>query len=120
MRSSPLIMFAAALGLVLMSGCRKHRGERELAADGKRHYLTYSAAGEVTLADGEVNIYEATGVGALSLVAARAKPLVYVPNSRSASVTVIDPVSHTVVRTFATGAVPQHVVPSYDLTTLWV
>ena len=33
---------------------------------------------------------------------------------------VIDPATYTVVRTFKTGAVPQHVVPSYDLSTLWV
>jgi len=108
------------LGLLLTGGCRKRRGEQEVAADGKRHYLTYTAAGEVTLPDGEVNIYEATGAGSLSAVAMRAKPLVYVPNSRSASVTVIDPATHAVVRTFPTGRVPQHVVPSYDLSTLWV
>ena len=62
----------------------------------------------------------ATGANALSAVAARAKPLVYVPNSRSGTVSVIDPSTYTVVRTFKTGNVPQHVVPSYDLTTLWV
>src|SRR5207249_6848157 len=45
---------------------------------------------------------------------------VYVPNSRSASVSVIDPATYTVIRTVTTGAVPQHVVPSYDLSTLWV
>src|SRR4029077_1245993 len=28
--------------------------------------------------------------------------------------------SYRVIRTFATGALPQHVVPSYDLATLWV
>src|SRR5262245_28802368 len=106
-RASRFISVAVGLGFVLM-GCRNRRGEREVAADGKRHYLTYNAAGEVTLPDGEVNIYEATGAGALSPAAARAKPLVYVPNSRSASVTVIDPVSHTIVRTFPTGRVPQH------------
>jgi YVTN family beta-propeller protein len=106
--------------LLLTGGCRRRRGEQEVAADGKRHYLTFSAAGEVTLPNGEVNIYEATGANALSLTAMRAKPLVYVPNSRSASVTVIDPATHTVVRTFPTGRVPQHVVPSYDLSTLWV
>ncbi len=110
----------AGLGLVLTGGCRTHRGEQQLAADGKRHYKTYSAAGEVTLPDGEVNIYQSTGAGALSAAAMRAKPLVYVPNSRSASVTVIDPSTHTVARTFRTGRVPQHVVPSYDLSTLWV
>ena len=106
--------------LVVVSACRGRSGGRELAADGKRHYATYSAAGEVTNAGGRVNVYAATGPNALSAVAKRAKPLVYVPNSRSASVTVIDPATYRVVRTFATGAVPQHVVPSYDLSTLWV
>jgi YVTN family beta-propeller protein len=67
-----------------------------------------------------VNIYSATGKNALAPAAARARPLVYVPNSRSATVTVIDPVTYRVIRTFATGALPQHVVPSYDLRTLWV
>jgi len=67
-----------------------------------------------------VNLYAATGVGALNPVAARAKPLVYVPNSRSGTVTVIDPVTHTVLRTFSTGKLPQHVVPSYDMRKLWV
>lgn len=67
-----------------------------------------------------INIYAATGKDALAPVAARARPLVYVPNSRSASVTVIDPVTYQVLRTFPTGALPQHVVPSYDLGTLWV
>jgi YVTN family beta-propeller protein len=66
------------------------------------------------------NIYAAAGKDALAPAAARARPLVYVPNSRSASVTVIDPVTYRVIRTFSTGALPQHVVPSYDLGTLWV
>lgn len=67
-----------------------------------------------------VNIYAQAGAGMLAPAAVNAKPLVYVPNSRSASVTVIDPATYKVVRTFATGAVPQHVVPAYDLKTLWV
>jgi YVTN family beta-propeller protein len=67
-----------------------------------------------------VNIYAAAGPGALSPIAARARSFVYVPNSRSASVTVIDPRTYRVVRTFQTGAVPQHVVPAHDLTRLWV
>lgn len=67
-----------------------------------------------------VNIYAATGASALAPVAARARPLVYVPNSRDGTVTVIDPHTYRVVRTFPTGALPQHVVPSYDLATLWV
>lgn len=67
-----------------------------------------------------INIYAHTGPNELAPEAARALPLVYVPNSRSGTVTVIDPRTYQVVRTFATGKVPQHVVPSYDLSTLWV
>jgi YVTN family beta-propeller protein len=67
-----------------------------------------------------VDIYASTGANALSPEARRARPLVYVPNSRSATVTVIDPSTYRVIRTFSTGALPQHVVPSYDLRTLWV
>ncbi len=66
------------------------------------------------------NLYAAAGAGMLSPAARRAVPFVYVPNSKDSSVSVIDPLTYRVLRTFATGALPQHVVPSYDLTTLWV
>ncbi|MGI8537979.1 MAG: hypothetical protein ACR2K2_16215 [Mycobacteriales bacterium] len=46
--------------------------------------------------------------------------MIYVPNGRSNTVTVVDPKSGQVVRSFPAGRVPQHVVPSYDLGTLWV
>ncbi len=46
--------------------------------------------------------------------------MVYVPNSKSATVTEIDPTTLTVVRTFGVGRLPQHVVPAYDKTKLWV
>ena len=82
---------------------------------------TRSGAAQVRGSDAAAtNIYAATGNNALAPVALRARPLVYVPNSRSATVTVIDPLTYRVVRTFSTGALPQHVVPSYDLGTLWV
>jgi YVTN family beta-propeller protein len=67
-----------------------------------------------------VNLYAATGPGDLAPAAARALPLVYVPNLRSGTVTVIDPATHRVLRTIPTGAMPQHVVPTYDLSRLWV
>lgn len=45
---------------------------------------------------------------------------VYVPNEVSGTVTVIDPTTFTVIDTFQSGFIPQHVVPSWDLTTLYV
>src|SRR6267142_1172775 len=47
-------------------------------------------------------------------------PRVYVPNVQSNEVYVIDPKTFKVVDKFKVGLNPQHVVPSWDLTTLWV
>ena len=53
-------------------------------------------------------------------VTRRARAYVYVPNSESATVTVISQTSGRIVRTFKTGLLPQHVTPSWDLRTLYV
>jgi YVTN family beta-propeller protein len=45
---------------------------------------------------------------------------VYVPNSGSDTVSIIDPATYKVVRTVPVGHQPQHVVPGWDLQTLWV
>jgi YVTN family beta-propeller protein len=45
---------------------------------------------------------------------------VYVPNTNSDTVSVIDPKTYKVVETIPVGDQPQHVVPSWDLKTLWV
>jgi len=45
---------------------------------------------------------------------------IYVPNRRSNSVYVIDPGTLAIIDRFPVGASPQHVVPSWDLKTLWV
>ncbi|RVD17251.1 YncE family protein [Mesorhizobium sp. M4B.F.Ca.ET.017.02.2.1] len=67
-----------------------------------------------------VNIYSHTAAGDLSPATAGALPRVYVPNRSSNSVSVIDTVTLKVVDRFGVGSKPQHVVPSWDLTTLWV
>ncbi|MEX6509214.1 hypothetical protein [Jiella sp. M17.18] len=67
-----------------------------------------------------VDIYSRTGAGDLSPAVKDALPRVYVPNHSSNSVTVIDSQTLKVVDTFKVGLGPQHVVPSWDLKTLWV
>ena len=47
-------------------------------------------------------------------------PRVYVPSGLANTLTVIDQQSKKVVSTFRPGSNPQHVVPSYDLHTLWI
>jgi YVTN family beta-propeller protein len=56
----------------------------------------------------------------MSAAVAGDRPLIYVPNSLSDTVDVIDPATYRVVEHFAVGHLPQHVVPSYDLRTLYV
>jgi YVTN family beta-propeller protein len=45
---------------------------------------------------------------------------IYVPNLRGNNVTVIDPATLKVVDRFKVGRAPQHIVPSWDMRTLWV
>src|SRR3954452_8258476 len=47
---------------------------------------------------------------------------VYVPSGRADTVTAIDPSTKAIVGHFSTGpgSTPQHIVPSFDLKTLWV
>jgi YVTN family beta-propeller protein len=66
------------------------------------------------------NLYSETTAGKLSAVVAADLPRVYVPNLQSNDVYVIDPATFAVVDKFKVGLNPQHVVPSYDLRTLWV
>jgi DNA-binding beta-propeller fold protein YncE len=66
------------------------------------------------------NVYAADGAGMLSPVVRHDPPYVYVPNSQSATVDVVDQRTFRIVRHFAVGILPQHVVPSYDLKTLYV
>ena len=66
------------------------------------------------------NLYSETGAGKLSPAVRGDLERVYVPNLRGGDVTVIDPVSMKVVDRFKVGRSPQHIVPSWDLRTLWV
>jgi YVTN family beta-propeller protein len=66
------------------------------------------------------NVYAFTRPGAFADAVKGALPRVYVPNSLSGTVSVIDPATRRVVDTFPTAMSPQHVAPSWDLRTLWV
>ena len=66
------------------------------------------------------NVYAFDGANRLRGAARLARPLVYVPNSESDTVDVIDPRTYRVVDHFSVGGLPQHVVPAWDLRTLYV
>ena len=66
------------------------------------------------------DVYAADRPGLLSDVVKAFPARIYVPNSESNTVDVIDPATYRVVGHFGVGRQPQHVTPSYDLKTLWV
>jgi YVTN family beta-propeller protein len=66
------------------------------------------------------DIYSADHANQMSPVVKNFPSFIYVPNSGSSSVDVIDPKTFKIVRHFKVGRQPQHVTPSYDLKTLWV
>ncbi|MGN6669634.1 MAG: hypothetical protein ACTHKH_22080 [Trinickia sp.] len=66
------------------------------------------------------NLYGEARANHLSAAVEGALSRVYVPNLRSDDVYVIDPSTMKVVDRFPVGRSPQHIVPSWDLKTLWV
>lgn len=67
-----------------------------------------------------INIYADANKNMFSPAVSNAIPRVYVPNSVDNTVSVIDPKTYKVINVFKVGKHPQHIVPSYDLKTLWV
>ena len=66
------------------------------------------------------NVYSETAAAKISPALAGDLVRIYVPNLRGNDVHVVDPAAMKVVDRFKVGHSPQHVVPSWDLRTLWV
>src|SRR5215469_15668636 len=81
--------------------------------------LSVPLAGMPPVTDPE-NIYAADGPNMLSPALAGVPYRIYVPNSGGSTMTVIDPTTYQVLGNYQTGSNPQHVVPSYDMRTLYV
>jgi len=66
------------------------------------------------------DVYAAGRPGNMSPAVKGFPDRIYVPNSGSNTVDVIDPHTFKIINHFDVGKQPQHVVPSWDLKTLWV
>ena len=73
-----------------------------------------------TAAPAVTNVYEHTTANDLAESVSDIPTRVYVPNGESATVDVIDPATFEVIDSYPVGRLPQHVVPSYDMQTLYV
>jgi YVTN family beta-propeller protein len=122
-------LFAGAV-LALLTGCgpggqagegTKDRGARADPATATPGQAAAAGAlpGMPPVLDPE-DVYAADRPGMLSPVVEDFPSRVYVPNTNSNTVSVIDPKTYKVIDTIPVGVQPQHVVPSWDLKTLWV
>ena len=66
------------------------------------------------------DVYAATAVGMFHPAAVGLPERVYVPDGRHNTVSVIDPKTFRIIVTYPVGSMPQHIVPSFDLKTLYV
>lgn len=126
-KSSSLVKWLCLLAFVLSSSTPSWTGEKRA-----RPSQSSEAGGQPSPVAEETplpgmppvldsqDIYAADEPNKLDAAVENFPPRIYVPNSASASVDVIDPATYKVVDHFSVGRQPQHIVPSYDLKTLWV
>lgn len=87
-------------------------------APSRLHWLHRSAP-YVNTRSAPVDIYSHTLAGMLTPVTREARYLVYAPDSQGDGVYVINPTTYRVIRYIPTGALVEHVVPAWDLRTLY-
>jgi YVTN family beta-propeller protein len=107
----------ASLSLSLLAWVSAALAATPTAGSPKR--VVASVAGMPAVADAE-NLYGATRTDQFSPAVKDHLERIYVPNLRSNDVTVIDPKTLKVLDRFKVGRAPQHIVPAWDLATLWV
>ena len=66
------------------------------------------------------DVYAATAVGMFNPTVVGVPERVYVPDGRRNELSVIDPKTFRIIATYPVGRMPQHIVPSFDLKTLYV
>jgi YVTN family beta-propeller protein len=113
-RRDVAVAMAALLGL--LAACSHSDSGRRLSARGKTPPPPSTVPPAVT---DPANIYAADGPNVLSRAVDGQLYRIYVPESAGDGVDVIDPVKMKVVERYTTGLDPQHVVPAWDLKTLY-
>jgi DNA-binding beta-propeller fold protein YncE len=127
------LLLCGAVALAAVAGCGGSSGTGGATSAQKANDATTSAAttarqttrasprpGRIPPLLERHDVYAAGRPGLLAPQARHAPARVYVPNSQSNTVDVISQKTGKIVDHFATGALPQHIVPSWDLRTLWV
>ncbi|MBO0768733.1 MAG: YncE family protein [Solirubrobacterales bacterium] len=113
MINCPRVLMVLAL-LLALAGCGSAKAPHTTTPS------LHKTSALKALPKGTHNVYIDDGARDVSPVAKRAKDLVYVPNSQSNTVDVIDPKTFKIIEHFNTGGLPQHVTPAWNLKTLYV
>jgi YVTN family beta-propeller protein len=115
-----LLLAGALLSACGSGGSDAGSGAKTQSSASPAADATTSTAGGIPPLLNPHDVYAADRPGKLSPVVRHYPSRVYVPNSESNTVSVIDPKTYKVIKTVPVGVLPQHVTPSYDLKTLWV
>ncbi|MFE1520361.1 beta-propeller fold lactonase family protein [[Kitasatospora] papulosa] len=126
MPPSPRALTAAALLVAALAACAAPAGQgrpepsrTQAAVPPDRPVSSPGLPGMPPVLDPQ-DVYAADRPGKLAAAVRGFPSRVYVPNTNSNTVSVIDPATYKVIETIPVGNQPQHVVPSWDLKTLWV
>lgn len=111
--------FWVSLAFFSLFGCSSNNRQAAEMQAGRSSAMVDILPGMMPVIDA-ADIYSEDYAGKLSPVVRNFPARVYVPNTESNTVSVIDPATYKVVDTFPVGRLPEHVTPSYDLKTLWV
>lgn len=121
MKKCALLLAAAALAACSSSHKATPKGETtSIGTVATRTSTTENPLPGMPPVQDPKDIYAADRANTLSPVVKDFVSRIYVPNTESNSVDVIDPATYKVVAHFRVGRLPQHVTPSWDLKTLWV
>ncbi|HYQ34130.1 MAG TPA: hypothetical protein VEQ83_13015 [Lapillicoccus sp.] len=129
-RTRFLVVSAAALLCVAVSGCTSPQTGAEAQTSVMRTSTpvtpsTSTATGDAqersaTTTAAPEGPYAHTGANALTGATLHAKRLVYVPNQLAGTLEVIDPATRRVIKHVRVPSSPEHVVPTWDMSRLWV
>jgi DNA-binding beta-propeller fold protein YncE len=110
-----LLVSAVAIAVHALKSAKSSRVATSPADSGATRTTTTARTGTL-----HVDVYSHTSK--LRADVATDLHAVYVPSGRANMVTVIDPATKRILSQFSTGpgSTPQHIVPSFDLKTLWV
>jgi len=124
-RSHSIALIGAAFFLACLGGCSGQKSEPETQGQSasqpaKEAPKQADALPGMPPVEDPSDIYAADHAGNLSPAVRDLPSRIYVPNSGSNTVDIIDPATYKIIGHFPVGKQPQHVVPSYDLKRLWV